>query len=86
MPSSGDILSHTVPREKRSINSRKKSTLSRGGQKGHPAHLSALSDADQINTVTVKKAPAGAEAVKMIKEIFCTIEHRKLIMSCRTGS
>ena len=64
MPSSGDILSHTVPREKRSINSRKKSTLSRGGQKGHPAHLSALSDADQINTVTVKKAPAGAEAVK----------------------
>lgn len=64
MPSSSDILSHTVPREKRSINSRKKSTLSRGGQKGHPAHLSTLSDADQINTVTVKTAPAGAEAVK----------------------
>ena len=27
-------------------------------------HLSTLSDADQINTVTVKTAPAGAEAVK----------------------
>ena len=64
MPSSSDILSHTVPKERKSVNSRKKSTLSRGGQKGHRAHLSVLSDADQINTVTVKKAPAGAEAVK----------------------
>ena len=64
LPSSADILSHTVPKERRSINSRKKSTRSRGGQKGHQAHLSGFSVADQINTLTVKKAPSGAEAVK----------------------
>lgn len=55
-----------------SVHQSAESTPSRGGQKGHPAYLSALSDADQINTVTVKKVPAKQKLSKMIKEIFCT--------------
>ncbi len=63
-PSSSDVLSHTIPKERKSINSRKKSSLPRGGQKGHQVHLSSLSNADVIEKVIVKKAPNGAEAVK----------------------
>ena len=65
MPSSSDVLSHTVPEEKKHINTRKKSKLSRGGQKGHTAHVSSLSSsADTVEEVRVKKAPSGAEAVR----------------------
>lgn len=65
MPSSMDILSHTIPKERKSCNSRIKSNRNRGGQKGHKAHLSQTSaKVDEIKKVYVKKAPVGAEAVR----------------------
>lgn len=69
MPSSEDILSHSVPKERKSINSRQKSELPRGGQKGHAAHVSSLGTADRIEEIRVKKAPLGAEAVRDDKGI-----------------
>lgn len=65
MPSSMDILSHTIPKERKSCNSRIKSDRNRGGQKGHKAHLSQTrAKVDEIKKVYVKKAPVGAEAVR----------------------
>lgn len=65
MPSSMDILSHTIPKERKKINSRIKSDRNRGGQKGHKAHLSQTrAKVDEIKKVYVKKAPVGAEAVR----------------------
>lgn len=64
MPSSNDILSHTVPKERKHINSRKKSGMKRGGQTGHTAHISPLSSADTVEEIRVKKAPEGAETVR----------------------
>lgn len=65
MPSSMDILSHTIPKERKSCNSRIKSNRNRGGQKGHKAHLLQTSTkVDEIKKVYVKKAPVGAEAVR----------------------
>ena len=65
MPSSMDILSHSVPQNKKPCNSRKESNRNRGGQIGHTVHRSHLdSSADEIRNLYVKKAPTGAEAVK----------------------
>ena len=65
MPSSMDILSHTVPKNSKPCNSRKESNRNRGGQTGHSVHKSHMDNfADEIRTLHVKKAPAGAEAVK----------------------
>ena len=65
MPSSMDVLSHSVPNDKKPCNSRKESNRKRGGQPGHTAHRSRLNDsADEIRCIEVKKAPTGAEAVK----------------------
>ena len=59
MPSSFDINSHSKPVHV--SNSRKKSTRSKGGQKGHKAHISKLKDnPDVIETYFVSKAPSGA--------------------------
>lgn len=45
-------------------NSREKSELKKGGQKGHPAHRIKMKDkADNIIYKVVKEAPLGAEAV-----------------------
>ena len=63
MPSSFDINSHSKPVH--ISNSRKKSTRSKGGQTGHKAHISKLSDnPDKIINITVAKAPYGALPVK----------------------
>lgn len=59
MSTSFDVLSHT--KAKACANTRKKSTLKRGGQKGHRVHRSALSDkADEIIIRHVIQAPKGA--------------------------
>lgn len=59
MSTSFDVLSHT--KSKANASTRKKSTLKRGGQKGHAAHRSTLSEKpDEIITLLVKRAPAGA--------------------------
>ncbi|MGN0967555.1 MAG: transposase, partial [Candidatus Coprovivens sp.] len=63
MPSSFDINSHSKPVHV--SNSRKKSTRSKGGQKGHIAHISKLKDnPDIIETYFVDKAPGGAVPFK----------------------
>ena len=62
MPTSFDVLSHTVA--KANANTRKKTGLKRGGQKGHKLHRSTLSpNPDKIVRRYVDKAPAGAVAV-----------------------
>lgn len=49
---------------RRVANSRTKSGLKRGGQKGHPHHHIGMKEsADKIITKYVRKAPVGAEAV-----------------------
>lgn len=59
MPTSFDVLSHTV--SKANANTRQKSGLKRGGQKGHALHKSRLSESvDEIIIVNVDKAPTGA--------------------------
>lgn len=63
MPSSFDFNSHSKPVYV--SNSRKKSTRSKGGQTGHKAHISKLSDnPGRIINLTVAKAPYGALPVK----------------------
>ena len=59
MPTSFDVLSHTV--SKANANTRKKTGLKRGGQKGHALHKSRLSEnIDEIIIMNVDKAPNGA--------------------------
>lgn len=62
MPSSFDVLSHC---KKKVTNSRVKSGKKPGGQKGHVAHRSSLSNSKNCNVINryVKKAPQAAEAV-----------------------
>ena len=65
MPSSMDILSHSVLNDKKPCNSRKESNRKKGGQLGHKVHRSFLNDSvDEIRCLKVKKAPTGAKAVK----------------------
>lgn len=65
MPSSMDVLSRSVSKNSKPCNSRRKSNRSRGGQTGHTVHKSHLdTSVDEVRKVYVKKAPAGAEAVK----------------------
>lgn len=64
MPSSHDILTHT--KKKKPVSARTSSGKTKGGQKGHEAHLSRLSENDNkvIIVKNVVKAPAGAAVVK----------------------
>lgn len=59
MPSSFDVLSHT--KAKANANTRVKSNLKRGGQKGHEVHRSILNkNPDEVITIEVRKVPSGA--------------------------
>lgn len=59
MPSSFDVLSHT--KAKANANTRVKSSLKRGGQKGHEAHRSVLNEnPDEVIMIEVRKVPSGA--------------------------
>ena len=65
IPTSGDILSHSLPKAKKPCNSRITSNRKRGGQTGHKLHKSQVAaSADEIRNMYVKKAPTGAEAVR----------------------
>lgn len=78
-----DVLSHTV--SKANANTRKKSGLKRGGQKGHTVHRSRLSDkADEIIEVRVEKVPAGAvEAKDENGNIYYATQEIDLVMKSR---
>lgn len=60
MDSSNSSLPPSVDNKRKVSNSREKSDRTRGGQLGHPAHLSRLT---VIVKKTVNKAPTGAMAV-----------------------
>lgn len=63
MPTSFDVLSRT--KAKADANTRRKSNLKRGGQKGHEAHRSVLNgNIDEVVTIKVRKAPSGAVKCK----------------------
>ena len=64
MPSSYDILTHT--KKKKAVSTRTPSKKTKGGQKGHEAHISRLVENDNkvIIVKNVVKAPAGAASVK----------------------
>lgn len=60
IPSSGDILSHFLPKAKKPCNSRKTINRKRGGQIGHKLHKSQIvASADEVRNMYVKKAPTG---------------------------
>ena len=64
MPSSYDILTHT--KKKKAVSTRTPSKKTKGGQKGHEAHISRLVENDnkEIIVRNVVKAPLGAAVVK----------------------
>lgn len=83
MGTSFDVLSHTV--SKANANTRKKSNLKRGGQKGHKVHRSSLSDkVDEIIKIRVEKAPAGAiESKDENGNIYYATQEVDLMMKSR---